>query len=62
MYKHLALCGVEGQTQESDMTILSITLKGVVHLFTLEALWIRQLKPEINVRDEWKSRELVIKI
>ena len=62
VYKHLALCGVEGQTQESDMTILSITLKGVVHLFTLEALWIRQLKPEINVRDEWKSRELVIKI
>ena len=62
VYKHLALCGVEGQTQESDMTILSITLKGVVHLFTLEALWIRQLKPEINVIDEWKSRELVIKI
>ena len=44
------------------MTILDITLKGVVHLFTLEALHIRQLKPEINVRDEWKSRELVIKI
>ena len=32
-----------------------------VHLFTLEALWIRQLNPEINVRDEYKSRELVIK-
>ena len=62
VYKHLALCEVEGQAQESDMTILDITLKGVVHLFTLEALYIRQIKPAINVRDEWKSRELVIKI
>ena len=60
VYKHLASCEVKGQ--ENDMDILSITLKGEVHLFTLEALWIRHLKPEINVRDEWRSRELVIKI
>ena len=59
VYKHLQLCNVKGE--ERDMEILCATQKGEVHLFTLEALWIRQLNPEINVRDEYKSRELVIK-
>jgi len=59
VYKHLELCQVEGQS--SDMVILCATQKGEVHLFTLEALFIRQLKPEINVKDEFKRRELIIK-
>jgi len=59
VYKHLARCGVNGH--ESDMDILCATQKGEVHLFTLEALIIRQVKPQINVRDEFKSRELIIK-
>ena len=53
------MCNVKGE--ESDMEVLCATQKGEVHLFTLEALWIRQLNPEINVRDEYKSKELVIK-
>ena len=59
VYKHLARCGVKGH--ESDMDILCATQKGEVHLFTLEALFIRQVKPQINVRDEFRSRELIIK-
>ena len=43
------------------MSILCATQKGETHLFTLEALWIRQVRPEINVKDEYKSRELIIK-
>ena len=29
---------------------------------TLEALWIKELAPEINTKDEWKMRELTIKL
>ena len=57
--KHLELCDIAGH--EMDVEVLSSSLHGEVHLFTLEALWIRQLKPKINVKDEFKSRELVIK-
>ena len=57
--KHLALCGQDGQEMEVD--VLWAALHGEVHLFTMEALWIRQLKPTINVKDEFRSRELVIK-
>ena len=57
--KHLALCGQEGHEIEID--ILCATLHGEVHLFTIKALWVRQLKPTINVKDEYRSRELVIK-
>ena len=57
--KHLELCNVEGH--EMDREILSASLYGEVHLFTMEALWIRQLKPKINVKDEYRSRELIIK-
>ena len=35
------------------------TLCGEVHLLTLEALWIRDMKP--SIKDEYKSRERVIK-
>ena len=59
VYKHLSNCGIEGI--ESDMSILCATQKGETDLFTLEALWIRQVRPEINVKDEYKSRELIIK-
>ena len=58
VFKHLESCGVEGI--ESDMNILCATQKGETHLFTLEALWIREVKPEINVKDEYRSRELTI--
>ena len=57
--KHLALCGIEGH--EMEVEVLCTSMHGEVHLFTMEALWIRQLKPSINVKDEYKSRELVIK-
>ena len=44
-----------------DIKVLCTSIYGEVHLFTMEALWIRQLKPKINVKDEFRSRELVIK-
>ena len=57
--KHMILCGVDSHAMKVD--VLCSCLRGETQLFTLEALWIRQLKPLINVKDEFKSRELVIK-
>ena len=57
--KHLEICDIAGH--EMDVEVLCTLLHGEVHLFTLEALWIRQLKQKINVKDEFKGRELVIK-
>ena len=31
-------------------------------LLVLEALFIKDIKPRINVKDEWKSHTLIIKI
>ena len=59
VYKHLEKCN--SVKDDLGVDILGVSIQGEVHLFTLEALWIRQLKPQINVRDEFKSRELVIK-
>ena len=44
----------------SDMTILHRTTKSIAFLETLEALYIREIKPTLNTRDEWRSRELTI--
>ena len=62
VYKHLLVCGArEELSDERDLDILCSTLRGEVHLLTLEALWIRDIKPSINVKDEYRSRELTIK-
>ena len=54
-------CDVRSDVSEKNLDIVCSTLRGEVHLLTLEALWIRDMKPSINVKDEYKSRELVIK-
>ena len=47
------------QRRTWTMDIVCSTLRGEVHLLTLEALWIRDMKP--SIKDEYKSRERVIK-
>ena len=44
----------------SDMNILHRTTKSIAFLETLEALYIREIKPTLNTRDEWRSREFTI--
>ena len=59
MYKHLLACGTrEEVSDERDLDILCSTLRGEVHLLTLEALWIRDIKPSINVKDEYMNTEV----
>ena len=47
---------------EEYVEILQTSSRGEVHLLTLEALNIREKKPAINTKDEYRSRELIIKL
>ena len=58
--EHLETC-VGGITQDS-VDILGSTSKGEMHLLTLEALWIREIKPFLNTQDTMRSRDLKLTI
>ena len=60
MKLHLAECRTS--IPEENVDILQQTSKGENFLLTLEALHQRERKPEINTKEEWRSRELTIKL
>lgn len=60
MGKHFLNCNRE--ISIDDFSIIGMSTKGEQHLMTLEALFIKDLKPELNKKDEYKSRALVLKI
>ena len=62
MRKHLNECGVNVNSTSEDMTILHQSTRSENHLLTLEALYIREYKPTINTKDEYRQRELIIKV
>ena len=45
-----------------NFSIIAKSSKNEQHLMTLEALLIKDLKPELNTKDKYKSRTLVVKI
>ena len=45
-----------------EVSILATSLESVGHLMTLEAVWINVIKPELNAKDEYRSRALVIRL
>ena len=47
--------------QVSDTEILAFTNRGIEHLLTLEALYIREMEPELNTKDDYRSGKLTIK-
>ena len=47
---------------EEHIDILSSTSRGESHLLTLEALYIQELDPKINTKDEYRSRTLTMRI
>ena len=59
---HFAECNLV--VKEEDIVILASTNKSVPHLYTLEALFVRELKPFINtqLKDDFQSRKLRILI
>lgn len=59
--KHLRNCNAKKEISASDIEILAQS-SSVFRLMTLEALWQRELRPTINTKDEFRSRELTIKL
>ena len=57
---HLQKCGTT--LTGDNVEILHSTSRGESYLLTLEALYIRELKPDLNTKDEYRRRELVIKL
>ena len=60
MKTHLRQCRTS--LSSDDIKILHQTARGEQFLLTLEALYIREVKPYINTKDEYKRRELTIKV
>jgi len=60
MKSHLSQCNTT--LTEEHVEILKSTSRGEAHLLTLEALYIEDIKPTINTKEEYKSRALTIKI
>ena len=60
MKKHLNECNVESTSD--DIIILHQSARSENYLLTLEALYIREYKPTINTKDEYRQRELTIKV
>ena len=60
MAKHLKACNATITCD--DFEILASTSRGQDYLETLEALYIREINPKINTKDEYRSKELTIKL
>ena len=58
--EHFQKC--QSRINEQCVSILASTHKGESSLLTLDALWIREIRPTLNTKDEFRSRELIIKI
>ena len=57
---HLHQCNTT--ITEEHIDVLSSTSRWESHLLTLEALYIQELYPKINTKDEYRSRTLTIRI
>ena len=60
MKKHFTNCNTTLSVEDVD--ILHQTARGENFRLTLEALHIRERKPTINTKDEYRTRELTIKL
>ena len=56
---HFSECNVPLELDHVE--ILASSQKSEKHRLTLEALYIREIRPSLNTKDEFKSRELRIK-
>ena len=60
MKTHLAECATT--LSDDDVEILQTSSRGEAYLLTLEALHQKERKPAINTKEEYRSRELTIKL
>ena len=62
MKKHLIRCDSVIDFYSDNVKILASSTRSTDYLETLEALWIREIKPTINTKDEYRRKTLTIKI
>ena len=60
VYKHFGDC-VGSEVTLNDVKILAQTSRNLDFLLSLEALFIREYSPALNVKDEYRNRELTIR-
>ena len=58
--KHFDNCAVS--LSFDNMDVLKSSARGEAHLLTMEALYIEEMKPIINTRDEYRSRALTTRL
>ena len=58
--EHFLQC--KNKIDNDCISVLDKTTNSDSFLLTLEAIWIRDIKPKINTKDEFRSRELIIRI
>ena len=58
--KHLRSCNALQEVTVNNVEIMAASTRGEQYLLTLEALMQKEERPEINTRDEYRSRELTI--
>ena len=51
----------EVSLKEDNVTILACTSRGDKHLMTLEALFVQEITPQLNTKDEFKIRTITLK-
>ena len=61
MIKHFMSC-MRRKPSEADIKILATGSRGRLQLAILEALFIREIKPALNTKDEWMDHKLSIKV
>ena len=54
-------CGGAKQLTEENVDVLASVTKGAFQLAIMEALYIRELCPAMNTRDEFRDHELTLK-
>ena len=59
MRKHFESCGIFDYSTDSVSILARSNI--YVKLLTLEAIYIQKLKPNLNTKDEYRSRVLTLK-
>ena len=62
MTKHCNAFGCKIENPMDSTSILDSTYRNVIHLSIYEALYIREINPSINTKDEYISRRLRIRV
>ena len=60
--RHFTTCGVDRVEIMNNTEVLQTVVGTSFHLSIMEALYIRELKPAINTKDEYRDYNLVISL